>query len=72
MIVAQQIVIACDLCGSTKEVNQVTVQWDGHKWQLDICPKCYKSRFSDLEAVGRKPTRRRRQTFTVVKPVEPS
>lgn len=72
MIVAQQIVLACDVCGATRDVKQVQVYYEGRKWELDICPKCYKSRFTDLETIGRKPTRRRRQSFQVVKPVEPS
>lgn len=60
----------CDLCRTDKDVSPVRVRHDGADWELDVCPKCYKSRFHDLERLSHKPTRRPRRGFQVVTPLE--
>lgn len=69
MAVAKVVHTVCDLCGGDKEVNPVTVKIEDRMWELDVCSKCYKSRFSDLERIGRKPARKRRKAYTVVEPL---
>ena len=58
----------CDLDGSRVDVTQVRVK-HGAEWEIDVCAKCYQSRFADLEKLGHRPIRRSRRVFTVTTPV---
>lgn len=70
MVVAKVVHVVCDLCESDKGVSQVTVKAGLEKaWELDICQKCYKSRFGDLERYSHPPARRKRRSFEVVEPL---
>jgi len=68
MAVAKVVQTVCDLCGSEKDAEPVQVT-RGAAWEIDMCAKCYKSRFGDLEKMGHKPARRRRRSFEIVEPL---
>lgn len=60
----------CDICGKVGDgVRPVVVRRGDASWELDLDDKCYKSRFGDLEKVGRKPSRRTRHSYQIVEPL---
>ena len=49
--------LVCDLCASEEGVQTLTVVWNykaGTPWELDLCERCYDSRFAELRDKGRR------------------
>jgi hypothetical protein len=41
----------CDTCGSEKDVEELVISYKfeaGKPWSVDLCGRCYTTRFSDL------------------------
>jgi hypothetical protein len=50
-------VIRCDVCGTEDQVAAVTVVAEfkaARPWEVDMCQRCYESRFGDLVAKSRR------------------